>query len=63
MDDVRPPRPNPDREAARRYQRAQAGQSTDPNPQFLAEGSVVGAGGWGFAIYRLMRRLIVRRDL
>ena len=70
MSGLTPPRPNPDRKAAKRYARSQRAaprtpmRGLDPNAQFLAEQSLAGmGGGWVFSIYRLMRRVIVgRRD-
>lgn len=61
-----PPRPNPDRKAAKSYARnqlrAQADtQAADPNTQFLGEQSAEGGGGWLFLIHRATRRLIVGR--
>lgn len=65
MGDLTPGRTNPDRKAAKRFARSQRSPhvhttGSDPNAQFLGEQSLAGGGsGWVFAIYRLMRRLIV----
>ena len=63
------PRPNPDRKAAEKHARRQGSPpipatGVDPNAQFLGEQSLAVRGsGWGFSIYRLVRRLVVgRRD-
>lgn len=63
------PRPNPDRKAAEKYARGQRSRHipatpVDLNAQSLGEQSLAVRGsGWGFPIYRLVRRLIVgRRD-
>lgn len=61
-----PPRPNPDRKAAKRYAQGQrqARMNTpavDPNAQFLGEQSAGEGAGWLFLIHRVMRRLIAGR--
>ena len=61
-----PPRPNPDRRAAKRYARKQLRArantpAVDPNAQFLGEQSAEGGGGWLFLIHRVTRRLFVGR--
>jgi len=61
-----PPRPNPDRRAAKRYARNQLRAradtpAVDPNAQFLGEHSTEGGGGLLFLIQRVTRHLIVGR--
>ena len=61
-----PPRPNPDRRAAKGYARNQLReqanvQAVDPNAQFLGEQSAGYGSGLLFLIQRVTRRLIVGR--